>query len=146
MIVFNEYGYLDSPDPLELDYETFVRTFVVNDYRSEIFNEYRVMMGELRAKPIGKFFQWIDGSFVSKKMRPNDIDVVTFIEPGVYTQFEKEFRELGTKYPKVDLYFVKNYPVGHPQRFVTEFDQVEWRHLFSTDRLKRNKGFVQLNF
>jgi hypothetical protein len=46
----------------------------------------------------------------------------------------------------LDAYFVKEYPLGHPRRFVTEFDKVEWRFLFSTDRRKRKKGFVQIKF
>lgn len=104
------------------------------------------MLADLSALSPGAFYQWINGSFVTRKARPKDIDVVSFINHEVYAGIEPQFRELRLKYSGVDAYFVRVYPEGHSRRFITQFDQIEWRHLFSTDRRRRKKGFIQINF
>ena len=146
MLTFDEDGYLTPDEPIEVDFETFIREFVINEHRADIFTEYRQMLTDLSSLSPGAFYQWINGSFVTRKARPKDIDVATFLSQQIYDEFEPLFRELRLKYPKVDAYFVKVYPEGHPRGFITEFDQIEWRHLFSTDRRRRRKGFIHINF
>ncbi len=146
MLTFDEYGYLIPDQLIEVDLETFIREFVVNEHRENIFNEYKRMLADISALSPGAFYQWINGSFVTRKTRPKDIDVVSFISHEVYIDFEPQFRELRLKYSKVHAYFVRVYPDSHPRRFITQFDRIEWRHLFSTDRRRRKKGFIQINF
>lgn len=147
MLKFNEFGYLATPGPVIMDIESFIGVFVVNTHRESIFDNFKEMLEELKSiLPLGPFYLWINGSYVSKRANPKDLDVIAFVNFKVYSNSENIFRDLRRKYAKIDLYFVKNYPEDHPKRFITEFDQIEWNHLFSTDRLKRKKGFVQLNF
>ena len=79
MLNFDENGYIVPGEPVIVDYKTFVREFVVNDYRADIFSEYKGMLQELSELLVEGFSQWINGSFTTRKPRPNDIDVVTFI-------------------------------------------------------------------
>ena len=146
MLAFDENGHIIPDEPVIVDYETFVRGFVVNDHRAEIFSEYKSMLQEL-SELLGRgFYQWINGSFTTRKPRPNDIDVVTFIDYELYEANELNLREINQRYAKVDAYFVRNYPEGHPRRYITDYDRIEWLHLFSTDRQRRKKGFIQINF
>lgn len=41
MLTFDENGHITPDEPVIVDYETFVREFVVNDHRAEIFSEYK---------------------------------------------------------------------------------------------------------
>lgn len=143
---YDEYGYLISGEPIEVSLETFAAEFVVNEHKAAIFSEYKLFVSELAEWIQEPFYQWLNGSYVSKHPWPKDIDVVTFVSSDRYERLERELSALRTRYPKLDAYFVKEYPMGHPRRFVTEFDKVEWRFLFSTDRRKRKKGFVQIKF
>lgn len=105
--MFDEYGYLSPDGPVEVDLETFIREFVVNEHRADIFKEYRQFLTDLSTPSLGVFYQWINGSYISRKARPKDIDVVTFVNYQVYSDCEPHFRELRLKYPKVDMYFVR---------------------------------------
>ena len=146
MLAFNDYGYLTPAQPIEVSFEEFVCSFVINDYRAVLFNDFKEFLDALIMLDITSFYQWINGSFISQKPRPNDIDVVTFIDFHAYEQQENLLRTFTRKWNSLDLYFVKEYPLDHPKRFITVFDQTEWRHLFSTDRRRRAKGFLQIKY
>ena len=66
------------------------------------------------------FLQWIDGSFVSQKQNPRDIDIVTWIDYEVY-QSKKELISkhfIGNAISfnfKVDNYILQNYPENHDE-------------------------------
>lgn len=146
MLHFDENGYLTPDEPIVIDYETFVGEFVVNDHRAMIFSEYKDMVKDLAELSVGAFYQWINGSFVTRKAKPRDIDVVTFVHSEFYETNEAKLREIKQRYPTVDAYFVKDYPEDHSRRYITNFDRIEWLHLFSTDRRRNKKGFIQINF
>lgn len=146
MLNFDENGYI-TPSKLHLiAYESFVETFVTNEYRWQIFQEYLGFLDSLKTVVAVNFYQWVNGSFVSLNPKPADIDVVTFLEYKVYEAHEPYLRNLKRSSKFVDGYFVKVIPKEHPNHFLTNFDQAEWMNLFSTDRKKHKKGFVQINF
>lgn len=142
---YNIYGYLNIVGVIEIDMKIFVSEFVVNERRLSMFTEYSAFNADLQELILHPFCQWVDGSFISKQPSPNDIDVVTFVPHYIYEERENDLRALMKKYTGVDAYFVKDYPADHPNRFVTDFDMTEWLFLFSTDRRRRNKGFIQIN-
>jgi uncharacterized protein DUF6932 len=146
MVTFDLNGYVQPYGVVQMDYESFVSHFVVNEHRGKIFEEYRRLLESLDEFDLKPFFQWINGSFVSRHPRPGDIDVVTFLQFQKYEALEQDIRALRGPLAKVDCYFVKDFPEDHPNNFICHFDRIEWLHLFSTDRRRRQKGFVQLNF
>ena len=77
MLTFDEDGYLTPDEPIEVDFETFIREFVINEHRADIFTEYRQM---LRISPLspGAFYQWINGSFVTRKAHLPKISMFNF--------------------------------------------------------------------
>ena len=73
---FDENGYLPS-GICNMNFEEFENLFCKNSHkRKEISEEYKKHISEI--KNTGYFLDhWIDGSFVTTKENPNDIDTLT---------------------------------------------------------------------
>ncbi|MGD1839920.1 MAG: hypothetical protein ACFB0B_03355 [Thermonemataceae bacterium] len=107
----------------------------------------------LKAKLNIPLVQWVDGSFISKKEYPNDIDVVTFIPYKTYELESHFLSKLRKTYEKkaIDNYFVAVYPETHQKHSVFMMNRKEWLFLFSGTRrdlytgLRYTKGFLELS-
>lgn len=152
MLDFDPNGFLLPHGPIEADIEILEASFAFNQHRRSIFEEYLAFVEALRNLGIGPFFQWINGSFVTQKARPRDIDVVTFVDFGNSFGKEDILKKNFYASSTLDCYFVISYPEDHPAYDLFRLDLAEWHHLFaSTRRDKRtgkveNKGFLQLKF
>lgn len=155
MIEFDENGFLKPYDIIETDLATIEKTFVeampLSSTRKAIFESYLSYNEELRKIIPTGFIQWIDGSFITKKVNPNDIDIVTFVDFDVYNANEKQIDELRrtrqTTNRIIDGYFVKVYPENHKNRNWYDIDRMQW--VFTFNRVKNSKlskGFLQINF
>ena len=128
---FDPDGLLMLHTVVTADLESFEKTFV-SDFpdsttRGGIFNAYLDWLGAFRSTVCQTgFYQWIDGSFVTRKSNPNDLDIVTFVDHAVYLEKEKNigaFKSLKfRKETKLDLYFANVYPANHARRKNFEFD------------------------
>ncbi len=149
---FDENGYLQPYKITEIDIYTFEKIFVFNDDRRRLFDEYLNYIILLKQFELGNFFQWIDGSFISTKSKPNDIDIVTFIDHEKHEKYFKEITNLQKQFTGLDTYFVKVFPENHLSEFVYKLDRTEWDFQFSFSRKNpktgksSKKGFVQINF
>ncbi len=144
-ITFGSNGYVVPDRIFELSIYDFEDVFVFNERRQEIFQEFLILyhhISQLRFEGI----VWIDGSFVSRKENPRDLDCVFFVNDSVYVNNVNYFRSLRSNSVLVDAYFVKCYSIGHEKEFLTNIDKVEWMNLFSSDRKRNRKGFVQITF
>jgi hypothetical protein len=155
MIDFNSRGYITPPEAIDVDFDTFKQTFVVNNHRQVIFDEYQTFLASLKNLQIEPFFQWINGSFTTQKPHPNDIDVVTFIDFEAKEQHQDFLNALKSESlpRKIDAYFVATYPENHPQFLNAKADKLDFYHKFVRDWKQERrkgqkllKGFVQLNF
>jgi len=54
------------------------------------------------------------------------------------------FKQNRSKYSNIDAYFVEVFPEDHKKHQHGELDKLEFLHLFSKDRKRRNKGFIEL--
>lgn len=151
---FDRNGNLQPYKVLEIDLQTFEEIFITNfplsTTRKRLFENYLTYLKTLQDSVGGGFYQWIDGSFVTNKLNPKDIDFVTFLDFGVYREHEKQVSDLlklrynfqnGT-----DGYFVETFPDTHKGFNNYQMDRVEWLHTFGTSRNHQNKGVIQLNF
>lgn len=112
-LVFDEKGNLKPYKAIEADLKIFESTFATNELRKDLYDKYLNYLLDLK-KVIGQetnFYQWLNGSYVSKREKPQDIDLVTFIDFQVY---DKEITKNDfLKSPKseilygLDCYFVK---------------------------------------
>ncbi|MDX2247727.1 MAG: hypothetical protein SF052_13165 [Bacteroidia bacterium] len=133
----------------------FVKQFDFFEERMAIFENFTRYNRDLSHLIGIGFVQWINGSFVSNKETPKDIDFVTFIDWKTYTHHKKEIDSRFSKwavannYEKLDAYTICEYPQGH--RFHQTFlaDRAYWYEWFSNSRYTRTKqrfpkGFVEI--
>lgn len=94
--------------------------------------------------------QWIDGSYTTSKQKPNDIDVVTFIDYLDFdiTRITKFDMNLSRGYPKfkynIDGYVVVLFPQGHPHHRITIDRLNYWKKWFGHDRDKNPKAIIEI--
>jgi hypothetical protein len=152
---FDIQGNLKPYDIIYTDWSTFkaefVDAFLRSGTRQVIFENFSKYMEKLITIIGTDFHQWVDGSFVTRKLNPGDIDFVTFINAKTFSDNEhllnllKEYSR--DENLRIDGYFVKNYPEGHKGFIRSYLDSVHWMHEFVKDSRKRqSKGFIQLNY
>lgn len=110
----NDDGLL-PPGEWEASWDEIEKRFGTNFRRREIIAGLRHVADQLRAHGVKRL--WLDGSFTSDKLRPNDVDVVYEIEPGAD---ETDWHDVGPsrrqhmkKYHRVDLW---RYPSWQPPK------------------------------
>ena len=151
---FDKNGNLYPYSIIETDLETFKKIFVsyfpFSSTRKRLFENYLIYLGNLKETVNTGFYQWIDGSFVTNKEDPKDIDFVTFLDFGLYREHEKAISKLSSlRYDTkngTDGYFVETFPDTHKGYNNFQMDRIEWLHTFGTSRTNQNKGIIQLNF
>lgn len=157
---FDFYGNLFPPQIIEIDLvtfeEVFVNSFPKSKTRKKLFDDYLTYIAGFKQAISPTFYQWINGSFVTSKQNPNDIDIVTFLESAIYKEHLlqlKPYKGLTLFQEKsLDCYFVECFPENHEMyETITLPDTLEWLHLFSKTRpdhkgQKNPKGFIKICF
>jgi len=159
MLAFDRKGFLvpdqDLACTLEEMRRVFVTGFPVSDTRLVIFEKFTEFCKELLLVMEAKTLSiWVNGSFVTTKIAPKDIDVVIFWNSNFIISKQVVLASLA--YPEsfkkhgIDAYFVFVYPEGHPKRFETVADMAYWMYQFTKTKPdhRRNsyrKGFLTLN-
>lgn len=146
MINFDTNGNVEPYEIIEVLLNILQKEFTFNNHREEIFEEYLAFCDTLKLMGIEHFYQFIDGSFITKKLFPNDIDVVTFVEANFFNNNAVKLLNLRNKFSKIDCFFVPNYQLEERNYFVTQFGLFEWEQLFNTDREYNPKGILKIIF
>ena len=151
VLTLDTLGYLTPYDATTTDLPTlerfFVEGFTMSATRRRLFDAYRHYTELIHdTLPTGAALtQWIDGSFVTGKLNPSDVDVVTLVDFAQYEQNEQFFDALRQlRYERktdVDGYFVKVYPADHLDCRLYDLDRADWYFRFLTPKPKGNKGF-----
>ena len=154
-IEFDNYGNLKPYSIVKLTYDEckiiFVDNFPTSSTRSGNWNDFIRFHDDI--EEISKYTvkHWIDGSFVTNKENPNDIDVVSFVNPNNLTESLQQFDmnksdPLGyvKKQYNVDNYIILDLTPSHPYYAKIE-EQIEyWKKWFGTDRDNNPKGMVEV--
>lgn len=151
---FDASGHLTPYAVLETslaDFEAvFVTGFPESLTRRRIFGRYLAYVEELRGIVGSGFVQWVDGSFVTRKVNPGDIDFLTLLEIDRYEKNREAIDALRMRRSEpnsvIDGYFLFIRPENHPQWHLYAADRDEWYRHFRWGRDDEQKGFVQLNF
>lgn len=155
---FDENGFLKPYSIIEItlsEFEYFfVKTLPDQPHRTQLFNGYLKFIAEQKRVFGSKFFHWMDGSFITRKEFPNDLDVVTFLSyelmnkhlPKIY-----DWRQSGKSRFFVDAKFSPTCKWNH--RFFEESKEQEayWKNLYGFSRLDLNnqrhpKGIIKIKF
>ena len=150
-MTFDNNGHLIPYQIIETDMATFEHFFVTNFIKStsrkDLFKQFSSYVEDLKHIVGGSFYLWIDGSFVSQKLNPKDIDILIFVESVILKEQETALNLVKKRFqPEIDSYFIEVLAENHPKYFLFEINQKEWLFTFSTSRSFQNKGIIQINF
>ena len=134
--------------------ERFVDSFDAKTNRKSVFLSYETYTYDFRRAITPKLTQWINGSFISNKVNPRDIDLVNLVEYSNFQEngllnYETFINENSYKKYGIDAYLLVLYPKGHKLYSWSQSDLLYWNDWFSRtrkDRLgKRHpKGYVEI--
>lgn len=155
---FDKHGLIIPKEIIELSLVDFEHIFVKERkekvHRQAIFEEY-VRHNEQIQKEIGPIlFQFVNGSFTTLKNKPNDIDVVSFIDYRVYNKKVEAMENLLIQWKSkklLDAYFAPRSYAGHPYFIQSQIALDHWIDLFTLTKKNENvgalpKGLIKINF
>ncbi len=157
MLNFNAAGLLTPPLGIESTLNEFEECFAVDspeNVRKILYGRYINYKNNLKDLcNNSELRQWIDGSFVTKKPNPFDIDLVTFIDFEIAEEKGQELKDF--IYPSssinygLDGYIVVIYPETHKLHFAYRADCSYWINQFDKTKPNRSrkripKGFLEI--
>lgn len=153
---FNQKGLLE-PGFHDVTIED-IRTFFVDRFetsrtRKDVFQGYLNFIEDLKANGIeGEI--WIDGSFVTNKIDPNDIDLLCVIDNNLLNSLPKHvqpnlFRlfdnEIAHREYRCDPYMLAKLQESHPKFYESYINQrAYWRGFFTYTRNEEPKGILRM--
>lgn len=153
---FEENGNLYPYEAIITDLSTF-KVFFVDNFphsitRRELYANYLRYNSELKNLLGIDFIQWINGSFVTTKENPNDIDFVSFIPHEIMEKYEQELDEFWSfslENKGLDAYLLATYSADHSFYPAVEIQKTRWITRFSYTKPEQNtmvlnKGFIQI--
>ena len=160
MLQFDQNGYLVPYEVQDVSLDEFQRIFVENfpasDTRKHLFDHYLDWVFDFQRDIFPYFTQWINGSFVTQKLNPKDIDFVTFLDGRVYEMKERrgaldKFWSFSNEDRGLDAYILPDFPSDNPKFENFERYKRDWTIRYSRARkgetlMNEQKGFVQLIF
>lgn len=137
-------------------HEVLVAGFDDPAVRQEIFDQWTELTAEIRAiVQVEK--QWLNGSFVSRKLTPGDLDLATFLDGDQLEALPEAERDRLTAllsgpnveaYPLIDSFAIVLYAPGHPVHEVGEATREAFESTFfardSRIAPPIEKGFVEV--
>ncbi len=159
-LTFDEHGYLAPHRGIETDLETFEEVFVKAFPRSErrrwLFDNYLRYTYRFQDEMFAWFEQWIDGSFISQKENPGDLDIVTIFDYQVFEargeKMTDKFQSYNWERERIDAYLVYDYPPGHDSFSETILQKNKFLKLYGSTKPKTKgspvfpKGFLKITF
>jgi hypothetical protein len=151
-------GNLTPNEIIPMEWDDFVQYFVNEKTnsatRQQLLSNFTAFIEQLQGTISPNFKIWVDGSFISTKINPRDIDAVFLLPYDIVERkksvlehqvFIKEF-----KYSKgLDLYFFADYPENHKRSFFSHHFKLYWKDIYGhtrpdTNKQKFSKGFIEL--
>ena len=151
-MTFDERGHITPYELIgttlaELN-EVFSEEFPLSITRRLIFDEFATYVSDLQRELNVPIEVWINGSFTTLTLNPNDIDFVIFVDSQIASQHVELIRLYRAKRNQegslTDGYFVETVPPGHPDYRIYQFNRDDRYRDFGFDRLNKQKGILQL--
>jgi hypothetical protein len=157
-LLFDIRGNLQPSEIIPFSWENFNKIFVLDfedsETRKKLFDNFQGFIHTIQENITPEFTIWVDGSYVSEKQNPRDIDALFLLDFKTCENkksildnqyFVKEF-----KFTKgLDLYFSIEYPENHKRHFLSHLNHLYWQDVYGHTRKDINskqytKGFVAL--
>ncbi|MFM9949878.1 MAG: DUF6932 family protein [Saprospiraceae bacterium] len=157
---FDIRGNLMPYEKIEMSYlafkDFFVNSFEMDSTRHQIFENYEKYTLDFEKNVTSEFKQWINGSFVSNKKNPKDIDIVNLIDYQLLAEKEsiirsKFIRDAVPKNYGIDANLLIIYLENHKLHNWTKSDLLYWSDWFSRSRMDKRqkrypKGYIEISF
>lgn len=141
---FDDNDYLVPDELTNIAWSYFEQIFIFNHQRAELAMQLKEFISRVTRWKTDRLQIWVDGSFATLKPHPEDIDLVCFVDSVFYESNQAGLNSIKRDFPKLDIYFIKDYPTEHPKYFLTSFDKLDWLYFLTRDRQNRRKGIVNL--
>ncbi|NJK83043.1 MAG: hypothetical protein HC912_03720 [Saprospiraceae bacterium] len=157
---FTSEGYLFPIGKITTDIsnfeQVFVNAFPTSTTRPRLWANYLQYIQRFRQEVSNNFVQWLDGSFVTLKENPNDIDMVTFINYHLYESMDakqqlEHFWSYNLEYKGLDSYLMGVYPESHRNYLKYQKYCEDWHTRYCNTKQNKEvlyhvKGFIELRF
>lgn len=151
-MTFNDNGVIE-PGIHEIDihefYNLFVQSFTTSERRKDIFDSLidflKILLNKYDVQEV-----WIDGSYVTDKVNPNDVDIIVFLEIEDYINIHPLWPSLRCQ-KNIDPYceVILNEhtkSAASPKDLGIIINQRNyWRGQFGFDRIDIPKGIIKLS-
>lgn len=154
MIEFDKNGNPSPPGIVKITVEDFKKIFVEgfsgSESRPTIFDSYTNYCVDFKNQISEKFDQWLNGSYTTTKLNPNDIDLINIVEVDESLNSKggllRDFLTVGGSKDKylVDGYFIPVYDKNDPRREITDHWLNHWADFFGHDRMRRPKALIEV--
>ena len=153
-MTFDQYGHLTPYELIETDLSTFEAVFVgefsTSTTRPQIFEAYLDYLEQLKEIVGTGFYQWIDGSFITNTLNPDDIDFLSWVDLHTYENKKKELTQLRQLRfevnSKTDGYILPFYAQHHKKMYLNEINEKQWLFDWAYDDDNHPKGLIKLIF
>ncbi|GAB4026491.1 hypothetical protein GCM10028773_55310 [Spirosoma koreense] len=133
--------------------DVFVRPFDNSETRERLFGEWMKYNRMLRQELGEGFLQWVNGSFVTQKLNPKDVDIVSFIPSHLFRKFEKRLDYYWTdnwEREGVDAYLVEQHADDSLYFSLYRTQLENWKKLYTKTKVTdkpagASKGFLLVN-
>lgn len=136
--------------------EFFVKPYAENSTtRKKLFENLEKYVEILEKELVFDFELWLNGSFATQKINPNDIDILLVVKEEFYKvhkiTIDKFIGDVVEKSLKLDAYLLLELPKSHLQYNFFLSDKAYWLQQFGYSRPNRQykqypKGIIQLCF
>ena len=142
---FDENGWLQPAALLPAEKESVERMFVTNDHRQLLWDQFKALSSQLVQQSIPIHAIWLDGSFISTKEEPKDVDIVIFTEINfLNTQF-RLLDGLRNQFDSLDVFWASSSAKDDDLSVaITRFEELKWDWVFGMSRAKQAKGYILL--
>lgn len=128
-----------------------VEAFPLSHTRENVMSAFEALYNALSGQGIESEV-WVDGSFLTKKINPDDSDIVVKLMSSAYDSLTNDQQEVLDRVSKqkfcvqsrCDSYFFIEYPKNHDLHWVGEDSKAYWLKQFGFSRQKQTKGFALL--
>ena len=135
--------------------QQFVKDFTSSISRSKIYNNFTEWMEKLLSIVPPRYI-WLDGSFLTQKVDPNDIDLVVFYYPEDIPDEQqanqlKDMINVVSRSYDCDAYLCLSFEQWEPERVAqipnqnVTIMQTYWQGQFGFDRSRQPKGMVHID-
>lgn len=155
VLQFDERGHITPYQRATLDFdqcfEVFVEAFTESGTRRALFQnlvQYRLDLFEATGT---LFPQWLNGSFVTRKTHPEDIDLVNLIpfNDSLDSTIEglMPYFTVGGSVEayRIDAHLIPVYPENDPRFENTKLRRAYFERWFGHDRDSHPKGFIEIS-